>query len=138
MPALDRDHNIVRNALIEDGWTITHDPLRLRYKERDLYVDLGAEQVLGAERGLDKIAVEVKGFSGMSDVAELHRATGQYVIYAALLQRIEPERRLILAVPDDIIRSLFQGDIGEVVLQDGVLRVVGYDPETEKLTQWLP
>ncbi len=31
MPARDRFHSQVRNALIQDGWTITHDPLRLRW-----------------------------------------------------------------------------------------------------------
>lgn len=33
MPARDIYHNTVKNALIKDGWTITHDPLRLREKE---------------------------------------------------------------------------------------------------------
>ena len=45
MPALDRDHVAVRNALVKDGWTITHDPLRLNYKKKRLYVDL--EQATG-------------------------------------------------------------------------------------------
>ena len=30
MPAKDIHHDTVKNALIKDGWTITHDPLRLR------------------------------------------------------------------------------------------------------------
>jgi len=29
MSAKDRYHNCVKNALIKDGWVITHDPLRL-------------------------------------------------------------------------------------------------------------
>ena len=32
--AKDLYHNAVRNALIKDGWTITHDPLRLEDNDR--------------------------------------------------------------------------------------------------------
>ncbi|MGZ3382218.1 MAG: element excision factor XisH family protein, partial [Isosphaeraceae bacterium] len=31
MPARDRYHDQVKNALIRDGWTITHDPLHVRW-----------------------------------------------------------------------------------------------------------
>jgi hypothetical protein len=48
MPARDKYHDAVRNALIKDGWTITHDPLRLVWGKRDMYVDLGAKKLLGA------------------------------------------------------------------------------------------
>lgn len=30
MPAKDIFHDCVKHALIKDGWTITHDPLRIR------------------------------------------------------------------------------------------------------------
>jgi hypothetical protein len=49
MPARDRYHDRVKNALIEDGWTITADPLHVKWGKKDLYVDLGAEQRLAAE-----------------------------------------------------------------------------------------
>jgi hypothetical protein len=42
MPARDIYHNQVKNALIKDGWTITHDPLKLEIGSKDLFVDLGA------------------------------------------------------------------------------------------------
>lgn len=44
MPAKDIYHDHVRNALIKDGWTITHDPLVLKWGLKDLYINLGAEQ----------------------------------------------------------------------------------------------
>src|SRR5260221_12842553 len=44
MPAKDIYHETVKNALLKDGWTITHDPLVLRWGTTDVYVDLGAEQ----------------------------------------------------------------------------------------------
>lgn len=51
MPARDLYHDAVVNALIADGWEITHDPLSLSYGGKDLYVDLGAERAtIAAEK----------------------------------------------------------------------------------------
>ena len=50
MPARDKLHD-VKNALIKDGWTITHDPYHLKYGEHDLFVDIGAERMIAAEKG---------------------------------------------------------------------------------------
>ena len=46
MPARDFYHEQVRTALVKDGWVITHDPLRLNWGNKDLYVDLGAERLI--------------------------------------------------------------------------------------------
>jgi len=81
MPARDRYHDQVKNALIRDGWTITHDPLHVRWGKKDMYVDLGVEQILAAEKGSRKIAVEVKSFLGLSEMADLEQAIGQYTVY---------------------------------------------------------
>src|SRR2546430_4279121 len=51
-----------KQALIKDGWTITDDPLSLPWGSTTLKVDLGAERLIGAEKGTQKIAVEVKSF----------------------------------------------------------------------------
>jgi hypothetical protein len=40
----------VKNALVKEGWTITHDPLRRVWGAKDMFVDLGAEALLAAER----------------------------------------------------------------------------------------
>ncbi|GBF79490.1 element excision factor XisH family protein [Aphanothece sacrum] len=49
--AKDIFHNAVKNALIKDGWKITHDPYRLRYGIADIYIDLAAEEAIAAEKG---------------------------------------------------------------------------------------
>ena len=65
-------------------------------------VDLGAERLLAAEKGEEKIAVEIKSFRGASDIHDLEVAVGQYVLYRSLLTRFEPDRRLFLeAIPKD-------------------------------------
>src|SRR5436190_6271049 len=99
MPTRDIYHDTVKNALIKDGWTITHDPYTLTFGQRNVFVDLGAERLVAAERNQEKIAVEIKSFHGASDVRDLEMALGQYVFYRSLLARFEPGRKLFLAVP---------------------------------------
>ncbi len=62
MPAKDIYHQVVKQALIKANWTITHAPYPLSWAKRNIYIDLGAEQLLAAEKQNLKIAVEVKSF----------------------------------------------------------------------------
>jgi hypothetical protein len=50
MPRKDKYHDAVRTVLEKDGWTISHDPLVLEWGDKDVYVDLGAERLLAAEK----------------------------------------------------------------------------------------
>ena len=98
-PQKDLFHEKVKSALVKDGWTITDDPLTLTYETRDVFVDLGAERVLAAEKGTEKIAVEIKMFSMGSKVTALEDAVGQYIVYRGILEEVEPARKLYLAIP---------------------------------------
>jgi hypothetical protein len=139
MPARDIYHDAVRNALIKDGWTITADPLRIRLRRgKSVFVDLGAERLIGAEKGAQKIAVEIKSFLRPSDIDDLEEATGQFVLYAHLLKRYQPERTLYLAVTETVRRNVFEEEAGEVLLEDGVLRLVSFDPTEEVIIRWQP
>jgi hypothetical protein len=60
--ARDLYHQAVRKALQKDGWVITADPYKMRYGGVNYEVDLAAENVLAANRGPEKIAVEIKSF----------------------------------------------------------------------------
>src|SRR5438874_2306480 len=72
VPAKNIHHAAVIEALTNDGWTVTHDPLHLSYGARDMYVDLGAERnLVAAEKGTRRIAVEVQSFLGPSVVRAL-------------------------------------------------------------------
>ncbi|WP_083775336.1 element excision factor XisH family protein [Gloeothece citriformis] len=50
MPAKDIYHDTVKIALQKEGWSITNDPLVLRYGSKDLLVDLGAKKIIAAKR----------------------------------------------------------------------------------------
>lgn len=138
MPAKDIYHDTVKAALIKDGWTITHDPLTIRLARKKLYVDLGAERLIAAQRDTERIAVEVKSFTRASDMKDLEDALGQFVLYTHLLARYDPERRLYLAVTDSVYESVFEEEAGEILLQDGVIRLITFNPEQEAIIQWIP
>lgn len=136
MPAKDVYHDCVRHALIKDGWTITHDPYTLTFGQKDVFVDFGAERLLAAEKGNERIAVEVKSFRGPSDIHDLEVALGQYVFYRSLLARVEPGRKLFLAVPDTIFANTFKEPIAQPVLQDLGVAAVAFNPLKEVIVQW--
>jgi hypothetical protein len=46
-------------------------------------VDLGAERLIAAQRGDEKIAVEIKSFTGPSAIHEMQMALGQYITVLA-------------------------------------------------------
>ena len=99
--ARDAFHGAVRNALEKDGWKITSDPLYLRYGRDVVMIDLAAEQLLAATKGTEQIAVEIKTFTQPSQMHSFHLAVGQYLNYRIALQATEPNRTLLLAVPEE-------------------------------------
>jgi hypothetical protein len=138
MPSKDIYHNTVRHALIKEGWTITHDPYTLTFGQKSVFVDLGAERVLAAERGTEKIAIEIKTFQGASDIRDFENALGQYVFYRSLLARFEPERKLFLAVPESVFVSTLDEPIARPVIEDLEVAIVAFDPREEVIVTWKP
>lgn len=137
MPARDIFHEHVKQALINDGWMITHDPLRMEIGLKDLYVDLGAERLLAAQKEQEKIAVEVKSFISKSDVQDLKDAVGQYIVYRGILEELEPQRVLYLAVHRKIFKELFEEPIGQITLAKNHIRLIVFDPDKAEIVQWI-
>lgn len=138
MPARDLYHDVVKTALIADGWAITHDPLQLKIGKKDLFVDLGAERLLAADKGGRKIAVEVKSFLGESDVADLENALGQFILYREILAESEPERHLYLAISGEVYEELFLEPIGQLLLRRQQLQLIIFDSDKGVITKWIP
>ena len=136
MPAKDMFHQAVKNALIKEGWSITHDPLFLRFGGVDLYVDLGAEKVIAAQKGERKIAVEVKSFVNPSVMFDFHLAIGQYIDYRTALAADDPERMLFLAVPSTIYKSFFTLPFTQTVVAENHLKLLVYDIRQEAISVW--
>ena len=105
MPAYDTFHDAVKRGLIKDGWTITDDPLHDRVRRHcDLYIDLAAERMIAAERGNQRIAVEIKSFLGPSLSDGFPSALGQFLNYRMALRSKDPDGVLFLAVPGRYLR----------------------------------
>ncbi len=137
MPRQDLYHDAVVMALEKQGWTITNDPLRLSYGSRNLYVDLGAENLLAAEKGDRLIAVEIKSFAGDSDINDLKMALGQFVLYRGILSTLDAERRLYLAIPSFAFDEVFSDLFGQLVIEQHELRLVIFNQKTEEILRWL-
>ncbi len=138
MPAKDIYHDRLKNALIKDGWIITHDPLRLKWGVKDMYVDLGAEQLVTAEKAGRKIAVEIKSFVGASELRDLENAMGQYFVYRSVMFRTEPDRTLYLAVHREVFRDVFDEPLGSLLIEDYRVPLVVFDSDTEEIIKWIP
>ena len=137
MPARDIYHHAVKQALISAGWEITHDPLRLQWGSRDLYVDLGAEVLVAAHYQNRKIAVEIKSFLGPSEIEDLRNALGQFMLYRTVLQTTEPDRTLYLAIREATYLALFEEPIGQLVIHQYQVQIIVFHPEREEIIQWI-
>ncbi len=138
MAAKDIIHKAVKNALINDGWTITHDPLHLKLGRLRVLADLGAEKApIAAEKAGRKIAVEVKSFVDLSLVDALEKAIGQFELYRLILSKIQPDRILYLAVTKEIYAKLLVAAEGEIIVQELSLRLIVVDRFQEEIVQWI-
>jgi hypothetical protein len=137
MSAKDIFHNVVRLALEKDGWIITNDPLYLRVSPKiGMYIDLGAEKLLAAERSGQKIAIEIKSFLGLSAIQEFHLALGQFLNYRLALGKLEPERVLYLAVPEDVYIEFFTDAFIQQAVEIYQLNLIVFNPVQETIALW--
>ena len=135
--ARDLFHGIVRSALEKDGWTITDDPLSIRCGGVDIQIDLGAEKLIAAEKGTEKIAVEIKNFVSASKISEFHMALGQFINYRTALRSEDPERILYLAVPLAVYNDFFNLPFTQIVISENKLKIITYNVDTEEIVKWL-
>lgn len=137
MSEADVYHDAVCHALAKDGWMITHDPLTLRFRGRDLFVDLGAERRLAAEKEGRKIAVEIKSFLSGSPVRDLEVAVGQIAVYRTVLATDEPDRRLYLAITGETYYGIFSEPLGQLVVRVNQVPLLVFDNDREVILQWI-
>ncbi len=136
MSAKDKFHDTVRLALEKDEWTITHDPLFLRWGGIDVYIDLAAEKIIAAEKDGKKIAIEIKSFLRSSAIYEFHLAIGQFINYRSVLNETEPDRVLYLAVSTEAYVRFFQLPFAQKITAENDLKLIVFDLEEEKIIQW--
>jgi XisH protein len=135
--ARDLFHNVVKEALIKDGWTITHDPYPLHARrEGGLSTDIGAEKVILAENNAKRIAVEVKSFVHMSILHEFLKASGQYLSYSKIIVKNDPERFLYVAMPTFVYYRIIQYGWVVEVMEELKMKVILYNSEKIVIEEW--
>lgn len=137
MPKRDFYHQAVKNALEKESWEVTDDPLNLSIEEVILLADMGAERIISAEKGTEKIAIEIKTFGGESPVTDFHNALGQYENYEVALSVLEPDREIYLAVPKEVWEDFFQRPFIQRVIKVKSLKILVYDPQLSIITLWI-
>ena len=138
MPPQDLYHDLVKNALRQDGWRITHNVLPLKIGA-DIGVEaLWATQLLAADKDERKIAVAVNSFVGHSDPADLTQVLGQLALSRPRLHAMEADRVLYLAVRYATYNACFTGLDGSRLLARQHMQLIVFDPRTEAIVHWLP
>lgn len=137
MSAKDVIHQPVKNALMKDGWHITDDPFTLEYEGTRVYVDLGAERFLAAEREGKKIAVEIKSFLGPSIVQDIGEALGKYILYLSFLKKTDPSRRLFLAISHITYANLQENKAIQMLLEENHVAIIVVNINLQEIVAWI-
>jgi len=136
--AKDIIHDAVKHALIKDGWTITDDPLTIFFDEdTTVFVDLGAERIIAAEQNGDKIAVEIKSFVGRSSIRDMEVTLGQYLLHLSFLEKIEPNRKLYIAISQTVFESIFRKGAFLYLVKRNQIPLIIVNIRSEEVIQWI-
>lgn len=136
--ARDLFHLNFREALIKEGWKITHDPLRIPIEVSYLEIDIAAEFILAAEKGEEKIAVEIKSFLNKSFLNNFHEAMGQYLDYKSALEDFDQHRIVFLALSVDTFNHrVFQSKFIQKRLKEEEAKLIIFDPIINEIIKWI-
>lgn len=134
--AKDIIHDSVKQAIEKAGWTVTNDQYTVQFAEFTVYADLAAERVLAAQRGTEKIAIEIKSFIKRSAVQDVRDALGQYMMYQAYLGKIEPDRKLYMAISSRTYRDVFGLKAVQFLVEKFSIATIVVDIEREEIIEW--
>jgi len=138
MPARDSIHEVVKEAIIKDGWEITDDPYVVAYGERFVFIDLGASGFIGTQQENQLIAIEIKQFGRQSSVSDLQQAIGQYTLYRMLLNQVDRSRDIYLTVSQVTYNGIFSEPIGQLVITELPLKLIVINLNKKEISQWIP
>ncbi len=71
-------------------------------------------------------------------ISDLEKALGKYILYHDILQQLEPNRCLYLAIRQETYSELFQEPVGKILLENQRLCLLVFDSEQEIILKWIP
>lgn len=138
MPIKAFYHDTVISSLLADGWTITDDPQPLAFDGQRMYSDPSEErEVIAASKRDKSIVVITKSFLGSSLLRDFEEALGQFTIVRLLLEYINDDRQVYLAVPERIYESVFAEKIGRLMIKSQQLRLIVFDERRKSIVEWV-
>jgi nicotinamide riboside kinase len=117
MARRDIYHEHVKEALINDGWEVTHDPYQIKVGGIYQEIDLGAEKLIAAEREKE--------------------ALGKFRNYSRALRQKEPDRILFLAVPENVYNKFFQKPFIQEAVIEEELHLIVYSTTEAIIISWI-
>lgn len=136
MAAKDTYHELIKNALIKDGWSITFDPYPIKYEEVKLFADLAGEKTISATKEDQQIVIEIKSFLSRSPMREFETALGQYLIYKTFLSITNPNYQVYLAISKKIYEKFFQQVSIQLILKTYQVLLLVVDINKKEIIQW--
>lgn len=137
MPRRDLYHYEIKTALEKDGWSITDDPMQITWEDKDYSPDLGAERIIAAQRGTEKIAVEIKSFIGQNFAFDFYEAMGQFDSYFFALADLEPDRMVILAISETAYKKFFIKKYVQRLLVLKKIPILVVDTDNKIIVKWI-
>ncbi len=131
MPVKDRHHDLVKRALIVDGWRIIKEQVLITTGTRRLFIDIQAASRTQPTAAL----IEVKGFA--SPVDALAEALGQYLLYKFAIDYAGLDLPLFLAVPLSAYQGILSEPIGVYARQVGKIKLMVFDAVSGRVVEWI-
>jgi XisH protein len=100
-------------------------------------IDLGAEKLLGAQRGEENTTIEIKSFLRDSAVYDFYGALGQFRFYYHALRQFEPDRVLYLAVSKDVFDDFFEEPFVMEVVDLEDVKMLIFSVKEERIIKWI-
>jgi XisH protein len=137
MPRKDIFHEVVKSALLFDGWAITDDPLFVPTKGRfNFFIDIGAERIINAQKDEQKVAIEVKSFNDNSPLYSFYEILGQFLVYELALEESDNNWSLFIAISEIGYSKLYESPIFQRAMEKYNLKFIIIDASNKKIVEW--
>ena len=138
MPQQDHLHNSVKKALQRDGWKITGEQVYLVAGLRGVWIDLQAEYV-NEDNFKQVVLIEIKSFADKNSIMnQVHVAVGQYSVYRIILEKLQIETDLYLAISQAAYAIIWSEPPGTWSAERLGIKLLIIDEFTESIVQWIP